>query len=369
MRFLFCCVALCFAPVALWGHAFTMTETHVVFRDDSFQIDMLCDLDALALGVPQDSDDRALAAQLEQASAAELAEYQQNLTAWFERRIRVRFDNQPVPFQVHLQPSEPLVVATADDENAPSFLGTVVRFSGKIPAEAGEFSFFASRSLPAVKLVFDDAPEAARIVPLAAGARSQPVAFREFKPPTTATVLARYTVLGFLHILPKGLDHILFVLGLFLLCSRRKPLLIMVTGFTLAHSLTLALSVTGLVRLPSGPVEILIALSICYVAVEVAMGREYKWRHTLLVFAFGLLHGLGFAGVLSELGLPHGQLPAALLAFNVGVELGQITVLAMAFAAFGWWRAKSFYVPYMVRPASVLIGCVGMFWVVERAFL
>lgn len=369
MRLWFWCGVLWLAPMALLGHAFTMTETHVVFRDDTFQIDMQCDLDALALGVPQDSDNRVLAAQLEQASAAELEAYQQHLTAWFARRIRVRFNNQPVSFQVQLQPSDPLLGDAADDQAVPSYFGTVVRFSGAIPAEADDFSFFASRSLPAVKLVFVDAPDAARIVPLAAGARSEPVAFRAFQPPSTATVLARYTVLGFLHILPKGLDHILFVLGLFLLCSHRKPLLIMVTGFTLAHSLTLALSVTGVVRLPSGPVEILIALSICYVAVEVAMGREYRWRHTLLVFAFGLLHGLGFAGVLSELGLPHGQLPAALLAFNVGVELGQITVLAMAFAAFGWWRAKSFYVPYMVRPASVLIGCVGLFWVVERAFL
>ncbi|CAM2009845.1 HupE/UreJ family protein [Acanthopleuribacter pedis] len=351
----------------LWAHSFTLTETHVAFRDGFFQIEMRCDLDALALGVPQESDDQALYDALSAKTPEELAELKAGLTRHFERRIRVRFDDQPVPFNVVLAPEARFATAEVEAEAAvPSFLGTLVRFEGTVPAESQTFSFFASRSFPAVKLIFVDAPAEAQVVPLPQGARSEPLAFRDLKPPGAATVFGRYTVLGFLHILPKGLDHILFVLGLFLLCNRRKPLLIMVTGFTLAHSLTLALSVLGIVQLPSRPVEILIALSICYVAIEVALGREYRMRHTLVVFAFGLLHGLGFAGVLTELGLPEGQLVLALFAFNIGVELGQIAVLVGAFAVFGWWRAKAFYEPYLVRPASVLIGCIGLFWVVER---
>lgn len=366
MRFFCMCLMLLGLP--LWAHEFSFSETQVAFRDGRFIIEMRCDLDALALGVPQDSDDQKLVDALTAKSPKDLDELKADLIRHFERRIRVRFDDQTVPFNVILAPEQPFPPATSPSDaiETPSFLGTLVRFEGAVPEESQTFSFFASRSFPAVKLIYVDAPAEAQVVPVAPGARSEPVAFRDMRPPGAATVFGRYTVLGFLHILPKGLDHILFVLGLFLLCNRRKPLLIMVTGFTVAHSLTLALSVMGVVQLPSRPVEILIALSICYVAVEVALGREYRMRHTLVVFAFGLLHGLGFAGVLTELGLPDGQLVLALFAFNIGVELGQITVLLGAFALLGWWRSKPFYEPYMVRPASVLIGCVGLFWVVER---
>ncbi|MDP2053647.1 MAG: HupE/UreJ family protein [Acidobacteriota bacterium] len=189
---------------------------------------------------------------------------------------------------------------------------------------------------------------------------------RSFPQPTRWQIARQYLALGYTHILPKGLDHILFVLGLFLLSPRVKTLLLQVTAFTLAHSITLGLSIYGLVSLPSRLVEPLIALSIAYVAIENLVTRKLKPWRLALVFAFGLLHGLGFAGVLRELGLPRGEFLTGLLAFNVGVEGGQLTVIAIAmllvwpFVNRGWYRHR------VVIPASLVIAAIGLYWTVTR---
>jgi len=181
------------------------------------------------------------------------------------------------------------------------------------------------------------------------------------------TILAEYTGLGFTHILPLGLDHILFVLGLFLLSTRMAPLLIQVTAFSVAHSVTLALSVYGVVSLSPSIVEPLIAASIVYVAVENLLTTHLKPWRPLVVFGFGLLHGLGFAGVLAEVGLPPGQFAPALIGFNVGVELGQLAVIAIAFLAIGMWgRNKAWYRGRVVMPASAAVAAVGLLWTVQR---
>ncbi len=151
-----------------------------------------------------------------------------------------------------------------------------------------------------------------------------------FTRPTRLEIVRQYLWLGYTHILPKGLDHILFVLGIFLLSPRLRPMLLQVTAFTIAHSITLGLSIYGILSLPSRIVEPLIALSIAYVAIENLVTRELKPWRLALVFLFGLLHGLGFAGVLRELGLPRDEFVTALLTFNLGVEGGQLTIIAAA---------------------------------------
>jgi hydrogenase/urease accessory protein HupE len=180
-------------------------------------------------------------------------------------------------------------------------------------------------------------------------------------------IIGQYLHLGFTHILPKGLDHILFVLGIFLLSTRLRPVLLQVTAFTVAHTLTLALTIFGVVSLSPRVVEPIIAVSIVYVAVENLLTRELKPWRVALVFGFGLLHGMGFAGVLAELGLPRSEAVPALLAFNVGVELGQLAVIALAWLGLalpfarrvGWRRL-------VVVPASVVIAAIGLWWAIER---
>src|SRR5438128_2352916 len=151
--------------------------------------------------------------------------------------------------------------------------------------------------------------------------------------------VARDVALGFTHILPNGLDHILFVLGLFFLTTNVRSVLAQVTAFTVAHSITLGLALYGIASLPASIVEPLIALSIAYVAIENLVTTDLKPRRLALVFSFGLLHGMGFAGVLRELGLPPSQFLTALLTFNVGVEAGQLSVIAVAFAVVASWRS------------------------------
>jgi hypothetical protein len=166
---------------------------------------------------------------------------------------------------------------------------------------------------------------------LEAGQGSGPIALGGGDEATGWQTFGSYIPVGFDHILPKGLDHILFVLGLFFLSTRFAPLLWQVSAFTLAHTITLAMAVLGIVSVPGSIVEPLIAASIVYVAVEnIVSDKLHRWR-PFVIFGFGLLHGLGFASVLGEFGLPDGQIVPALIGFNIGVEFGQLTVIALAF--------------------------------------
>ena len=189
---------------------------------------------------------------------------------------------------------------------------------------------------------------------------------RSFTRPTRTEIVRQYLWLGFTHILPRGLDHILFVIGLFLLSPRLKTLLLQVTAFTIAHSITLGLSMYGIVSLPPRVVEPLIALSIAYVAIENLLTRELKPWRIALVFMFGLLHGLGFAGVLRELGLPRAEFLTALLTFNLGVELGQLTIIAAAGVVVGAFMSRPWYGKAIVVPASSGIALIGVYWTVTR---
>jgi hydrogenase/urease accessory protein HupE len=184
---------------------------------------------------------------------------------------------------------------------------------------------------------------------------------------TTAAVALDYIWLGLTHIVPLGADHVLFVLGIFLLSVQLRPLLWQVTAFTVAHSITLTLALFGVVQLPGSIVEPLIALSIAYVGIENVLVKSLKPWRVVVVFAFGLLHGLGFAGVLTSLGLPAGETVTALIAFNVGVELGQLTVIAAALLAGVYWiRNKTWFRSRVVIPGSLLISAVGVYWTIER---
>ncbi|MEP4248749.1 HupE/UreJ family protein [Tateyamaria sp.] len=217
------------------------------------------------------------------------------------------------------------------------------------------------------------------------GATSGAIAVGGGDAATPLQAFGSYIPVGFDHILPQGLDHILFVLGLFFLSTRFGPLLWQVSAFTLAHTVTLALGVLGVVSVPGSIVEPLIAASIVYVAVENIFARGLtRWR-PVVIFGFGLLHGLGFASVLGDFGLPEGQVVPALIGFNVGVELGQLTVIAMAALALwlGCVAAKAAKLtgveelvseyPVMFRAwsitGSLIIAVIAVYWVIERTLL
>ncbi len=243
--------------------------------------------------------------------------------------------------------------------------------SGEIPANAKEFRIAYDAALGTVVVRFPGSRDGQPIaVWLKDGRKSEAyVLGKGLREPTRAETIGQYTVHGFTHILPLGVDHILFVLGLFLLSLKWRPLLIQVTAFTVAHTITLGLAVYGIVKLPPSIVEPLIAASIVYVAVEnILTPRLHVWR-PFVVFAFGLLHGLGFAGVLEEVGLPSSDLITALLSFNAGVELGQLAVIVIAYLAVGhWFKDRPWYRRRVIIPASALIAATGLYWTIERVF-
>lgn len=189
-------------------------------------------------------------------------------------------------------------------------------------------------------------------------------------------VINTYLVFGIEHIL-NGFDHLLFVACLIFIAGTWRRILVTVTGFTLAHSITLTLAGLELVRLPIQPIEATIALSIVFLAREIALNRRdtLTWRYPIVVSAsFGLLHGFGFASALSDIGLPQTEIPAALLAFNVGVEIGQVAFVASMFLFF-WLITQSLkslkiasvnWLQKTEKPIAYAVGSISILWTIER---
>ncbi len=365
---------------------------------------MVIDLDALALGVSPDADDATLVRILDAMRPEDRDAAIENLRQTFLRRVRIRFDGNPETPEVAF-PDRDTPRARDND----TVLGLVARLTGSVPPEALELTIQASRAFPPLHLSIvdlrgqsDPAPRLAAIdealrqafrepateivaadgtfttgfdelatyrQPMERGARSDPYPLDRPPPvPSRLDVIRQYLVLGFEHIVPLGADHILFVLGLFLLNTSWRPLLAQITAFTAAHTLTLGLSTYGVVSLSPAIVEPLIALSIAWIAFENMVTDQLQPWRPAVVFGFGLLHGLGFAGVLAELGLPRGEYLTALLSFNAGVELGQLAVILAAFLTIGWFKDRPWYRSRITVPLSLAIGLVGLYWAITRLF-
>jgi len=178
--------------------------------------------------------------------------------------------------------------------------------------------------------------------------------------------LLLYVRLGVDHILPLGLDHLAFVLALILSASALRPLLIQISVFTVAHSVTLVLGVLNIVALSSLWVEAAIALSIAFVAIEnLFIKTHLAWR-SLLIFCFGLLHGLGFAGALSDLGIPDRHFISALAGFNIGVEIAQLLFGLVVFLLLHKLVKERHFKRFVFIPGNCLVAMAGIYWLVER---
>jgi hypothetical protein len=320
---------------------------------------------AAAYRVDIQTDAQALIEKLETVAGAAVSQREADAAQFaalqdvFRGRVTIAFDGHA---------SSPAIAAVftprADTTSTPVAHLTL---SGDVPPGAREFSWQFGWTFASYALVLHRADGAADTQWIEGGDRSAPLSLTAALPPVrTLPTFVQYLALGFTHIVPHGLDHILFVLGLFLLSTNWRTLLWQVSAFTTAHTITLGLAMTGALAVRPSIVEPLIAVSIAYVAVENVLYATLRPSRVALVFVFGLLHGLGFAGVLEELGLPHRQFVPALIGFNLGVEGGQLFVIAAASLAVGWWRSAPYYRPRIVVPASLAIACIAVYWTIQR---
>ena len=331
------------------------------------QVEAILNAEALVAGIGaehDDTDDAPEAARYNALRALSPGDMAARLRAFASRLtegVTLTVDGVTVPLALGDIAVEP----QADDTRARQ---SRVTLTGAVPpdAEALTWSYAPEFGDSVVRLKRADNLDVLFSAYAAAG-NTLEVPVSEAAPPQTAgSVFVNYIPVGFAHIIPKGLDHILFVIGLFLLSPRAKPLLWQVTTFTLAHSVTLALAALGVVMVSPAIVEPLIAASIAFIALENIFASGLgRWR-LVTVFVFGLLHGLGFASVLAEFGLPPGQFVAGLIGFNIGVEVGQLAVIAACFLAVGWFVNRDWYRSVITIPASLIIAAIALYWVTER---
>ncbi|MFN3940448.1 MAG: HupE/UreJ family protein [Chitinophagales bacterium] len=182
-------------------------------------------------------------------------------------------------------------------------------------------------------------------------------------------VLWNFIWIGFKHILPLGVDHILFILCLFFPSQNLRSILVQASMFTLAHSITLGLTAAGIIRPPQVLVEVVIAGSIAFLAIENIFRKNITKTRLAAIFIFGLVHGMGFAGAMAETDIPQNALLPAIIGFNIGVEIGQLVILFLAYILLSYHFAnKYWYRERIIVPGSLLVLFVSLWWVVERTF-
>ena len=363
-------VLLVFALLNHTGSAHEIRPTIIDLQmggSGQFTLTLRTNLEALMAGIGtehRDTDESDLAAEYNRLRRLPPARLETGFEGFIPRLLAgsdLRADGAPVRLEL-AGVSIPQVGNTAVARDS------IVKLRGRLSADSEILTWTWKTGFgPNVLRVDSASGEEIYTAYLQAGHTSAPVPLAGTLTQSTTGLFLDYVGIGFDHILPRGTDHILFVIGLFLLNARLSSLLWQVSSFTLAHTLTLALGIYGIVQIPATIVEPLIAASIVYVCVENLMYDHLtRWR-PLVVFVFGLLHGLGFAGVLKDIGLEPDHFVTGLVAFNVGVELGQLTVIAGCFFALGlWFSRRSWYRQFITLPASLLIALIGGYWFVER---
>jgi hydrogenase/urease accessory protein HupE len=344
-----------------------------VNTDGTYHIEVRASIEALLTGIntryknTQEAPNAAAYDELRALPADELALAFKPFESEFTQQVELLFDGETVPLSV-----------TRVDIPEPGYTKvpriSVITLEGDIDRTASSVTWYYPER-------FGDNAVRVRQVDeenekwhwsdwqwLRNDAHSTPFSLTEiFTQQPVTQVISTYVVLGYEHILPKGMDHILFIVGIFLLSVHMRPLLWQVTMFTVAHTLTLGLAMRGIINLPAIIVEPLIALSIAYIGVENVFAHSLHKSRLVIVFLFGLLHGMGFASVLADFGMPSDAFLTALISFNVGVELGQLSVILLAFLAVGiWFRNKPWYHAFIVIPCSTVIAVIGLYWTWDR---
>ena len=370
--------AFSLAPATSSAHLLNMTEIHLdATQPNSVKLDIDIDL-GQSLMTAEEYWSAASSDSNNQAEAL------RPIASQIESGLQVKVDGSAVSFELDSWQLTASSLQAIKNPFSPQMAQLLFKLKAPIPADASvELLIDDQLEIPWPALVRVD--HSASLLPISrllteSERSSRPIFFGEKAASTegenlsTKAVLAvqalapglEWIALGFQHIIPRGLDHIVFVLGLFFLSTGVRQLILQVSCFTVAHSLTLGLATFGIVSVPASIVEPLIAASIVCIALDNLHSEKIaRWR-LLMVTLFGLLHGLGFASVLSDLDLPPQDFLSSLLLFNLGVEVGQLTVLAIAFIAVGWMQRWAQYAKRVARPATITIAGIGAYWFIKR---
>jgi hydrogenase/urease accessory protein HupE len=384
-RALWCVALICAAVVGLSASAHPgFPGSAIVHVDAAGKFTIHVRLDALAFALNETPVDIAdepmrqlLAGPREQLDKA-LEEGRQRFAQLFE----VTANGQGVALQLTGSPTR-AQIEEAESRSNPVRLPIMLEFAGEAQLLDGtnRFAVKFPQVMGNVIVTFERPGKEPMSLPLAAGERSPELPLTltitgdveesgEAAPSEISTlrVIWQFIEHGFVHIIPAGLDHCLFVLGLFLLSPRIKPVLWQISSFTVAHTITLTLTSLDIVGMPASIVEPAIAASVAFIGIEnLTTTKVSHWR-ILVAFCFGLLHGMGIATAFHEAGFPPGHLVPSLAAFTVGVEAGHLAVLAMAFVILAWTKDKPWYRRGVAIPLSLAIAAIAVYWFIERVF-
>tara|TARA_X000000368_G_scaffold224151_1_gene176938 strand:+ start:1194 stop:2342 length:1149 start_codon:yes stop_codon:yes gene_type:complete len=347
------------------SHEVTPAIADILQYEDGVQLEIRLNLEALLSGIDlsniSNTDEATQSAEYDFYRAMSETDLKSDFSKiWpsIKTEIKIKQDDEFVALIL-----ENIMVEGQENFDYPRF--TTIVFTTSIDPYR-PFSFQWSKSYGEIVLR-EQGRENGFTQYLQSGIRSSDITIGEQPAYKFSEVFFQYIPVGFTHIIPKGLDHILFVVGIFFLSTKLSALFWQITFFTLAHSVTLAMASLGIVKISPSIVEPLIAASIVYVAVENFYSKTLNLRRSIIVFCFGLLHGLGFASVLAEFGLPIQQFVPALVGFNIGVELGQIIIVLILFGVIGYWfNTKNWYRKLITLPISSVVGLIGLYWFFER---
>ena len=347
--------------VLVRAHEIGTTRVSIVFHDGrSYDIEIVTDAPSLVEKLEAMAGPQRPAMQAPNLSPAALGDRLFALDDIFRRRVTVAFDDSAV------HPAITYAVSPAVDATSPVL--ATIRLTGQVPRDASHFTWLYSWTFVSYALTVKGNPNDNPATQwLEGGQASAPLSLPPPPSPFSRVSTAwRYFTLGFTHIAPNGLDHMLFVFAIFLMSGRVRTVLCQITAFTVAHSITLGLSIYGLIAARPTIVEPLIAVWIAYVVVENLLVTELKPWRIVPLFALGLLHGMSFAGTLQDFGLAGSDFLTGLLTFNVGVEAGQLFVIAAAFPLVAWQGGnRPSYHRRIVVPASMVVACAAIYWTVE----
>ncbi len=355
----------------VFGHETLPSIAKIHFKNDTVVVGITTNIEIFLAGIDasviDDTSDAPEAKFYDEArlmTSSQLKQAMKDNETRFLNKLSLKAGDKRLDLRI-----EDIQVEEESDLELPRL--TRIRVSTNLPSDESYLTFSWERTLGAlvIRTVSDENMNEEYAAWLQPGEQTDKIFLTGRTSKSSFEILGQYIYLGATHIIPKGRDHIVFILGLFFFSNRLRPLIGQITVFTIAHTVTLLMASFGLLNISPSFVEPLIALSIVWIGIENIFRPKLGISRLAVIFIFGLLHGLGFALVLGDIGLAGSSFVISLLAFNIGVELGQLIVLTPFILCSPFIAFQTWYRSFVAIPASSLIALIGVYWVFERLII